>query len=275
MNSSQPIIAVTNFSGTATNAVTYAAGLAKRTGSKLILFNSFTLSIHSSNYRISAEGMQKELESAAYRLEVLGKDLAKLFDIEVECFCNYSFLEDQLKHIIEQSKAALVVMGMAERTFEQELLGNTTTSVIKNLNIPVLAVPLNARFKDTKKILFASDTLSLSSVEKYRWFMQLAEILKVEVEFFSVDEKVEHLIEEQGKINRNDTEAFQNVKFVYKSIRSNSVVNAIKQEIKNYEADILVMVPQKYGFWDSLVHISKTRIMAAGLDIPLLSLPNF
>lgn len=105
--------------------------------------------------------------------------------------------------------------------------------------------------------------------------MQLAEILKVEVEFFSVDEKVEYLIEEQGKINRNDTEAFQNVKFVYKSIRSNSVVNAIKQEIKNYEADILVMVPQKYGFWDSLVHISKTRIMAAGLDIPLLSLPNF
>lgn len=275
MNSFHPIIAATNFSVIATNAVTYAAELAQLTGSKLILFNSFTLSIHSSNYRISAEGLQKELESATWRLNNLGKDLAKLFDIEVECFCSYSFLEDQLQQIIEESKAELVVMGMAERTFEQELLGNTTTSVIKNLNIPVLAIPTNARFKDVKKILFASDKLSLSSVEQYSWFMQLAEILKVEVEFFSVDEKVEYLIEEQGKINRNDTEAFQNVKFVYKTIRSISVVNAIKEEIKNYDADILVMVPQKYGFWDSLVHISKTRIMAAGLDIPLLSLPNF
>jgi nucleotide-binding universal stress UspA family protein len=275
MNSFQPIIAATNFSVTATNAVTYAAELAQLTGSKLILFNSFTLSIHSSNYRISAEGLQKELESAAYRLDVLGKDLAKLFDIEVECFCSYSFLEDQLQQIIEESKAELVVMGMAERTFEQELLGNTTTSVIKNLNIPVLAVPANARFKDAKKILFASDSLVLSSVEKFSWFMQLAKKLKAEVEFFSVDEKVDRLIEEQGKINRKETETFQNVKFVYKTIRSISVVNAIKEEIKNYDADILVMVPQKYGFWDSLVHISKTRIMAAGLDIPLLSLPNF
>lgn len=275
MNPSQTIIAATNFSDTATNAVTYAAGLAKATGSKLILFNSFTLSIHSSNSRISAEGMQKELESATYRLNNLGKDLAKLFDIEVECFCNYSFLEDQLQQIIEKSKAALVVMGMAERTFEQELLGNTTTSVIKNLNIAVLAVPSNSRFKDAKKILFACDTLSFSSAEKYSWFMQIAETLKAEVEFFSVDEKVEYLIEEQGNINAKDREAFENVKFVYKSIRSSAVVNEIKKEIRNYGADILVMVPQKYGFWDSLVHVSKTRIMAAGLDIPLLSIPNF
>lgn len=275
MNSSKPIIAATNFSGIATNAVTYAAGLARAIGSKLILFNSFTLSIHSSNSRISAEGMQKELESATWRLNFLGKDLTKLFDIEVECICNYSFLEDQLEHIIAESKAELVVMGMAKRTFEQELLGNTTTSVIKNLNIPVLAVPANARFINAKKILFACDSLSLSSVEKYSWFMQIAETLKAEVEFFSVDEKVEHLSQEQGDINRKDPEAFQNVKFVYKSIRSSTVVNEIEREINNYGADILVMVPQKYGFWDSLVHISKTRIMASGLDIPLLSLPNF
>ncbi|PBJ07990.1 universal stress protein [Flavobacterium sp. ACN6] len=275
MNPSPPIIAAVNFSGTAANAVTYAAGLAKTIGSKLILFNSFTLSIHSSNSRISAEGMQKELESAAYRLDSLGKDMAALFDIEVECFCSYSFLEQELQHIIEQSKASLVVMGMAERTFEQELLGNTTTSVIKNLNIPVLAVPFNARFKDAKKILFACDSLSFSSAEKYSWFMQIAAALQAEVEFFSVDEKVEYLIEEQGNRNAEDREAFENVKFVYKSIRSSTVVNEIKQEITNYDADILVMVPQKYGFWDSLVHISKTRIMAAGLDIPLLSIPNF
>lgn len=190
-------------------------------------------------------------------------------------FLQLFVFKDQLQQIITESQAELVVMGMAERTFEQELLGNTTTMVIKNLNIPVLAVPSNARLKNAKKILFACDTLSLSSVQKYSWFMQIAETLKAEVEFFSVDEKVENLIEEQGSINQKDKEVFQNVKFVYKSIRSSTVVNEIKQEIKNYDADILVMIPQKYGFWDSLVHISKTRIMAAGLDIPLLSMPNF
>lgn len=275
MNSPLSIIAATNFSDTATNAVTYAAGLAQAIGAKLILFNSFTLSIHSSNSRISAEGMQKELETATWKLNSLGKELSTLFNIEVESFCSYSFLEDQLVHLIEKNKSELVVMGMAERSLEQELLGNKTTSVIKNLNIPVLAVPANVVFKSAKKILFASDNLSLTTIEKFKWFMEIVEKLQSEVEFFSVDEKVEELVQEQGILNNTDPDALEKVRFVYKSVRSNSVVNEIKQEIKNYNADILVMVPQKYGFWDSLVHISKTRIMAVGLDIPLLSLPNF
>jgi len=269
------IIAATNFSDTANNAVTYAAGFAKATGTKLILFHSFSLSIHSANSRISSEGMQQELDKTSLRLERLGAEIATLFEIEVECFCNYSFLEDQLHTLIEDTNAQLVVMGMADRSLEQDLMGNATTAIIKNINIPVLAVPANARFLNLKKILFAFDNESLSSIEKLSWFASMAESLKAEVEFFSVNEKVEELLLEQEKINPQEEESYKEVKFVYKNIRSGAVINEIKKEIKNYNADILVMVPQKYGFWDSIVHISKTRIMASGLDIPLLSLPNF
>ncbi|GAA6765773.1 hypothetical protein AAFH68_17110 [Flavobacterium sp. CGRL1] len=275
MNSSQTIIAAVNFSDTAVNAATYASGLAKATGSKLVLFNSFTMSVHSSNSRITAGELQKELERASLRLNILAKDLAKMFDIEVECFSSHSFLESEIDIIIENTKADLVVLGMAERSFEQDLIGNTTTSLIKKLRIPVLAVPGNARFKNINKILFARDASMLPLEEKNSWFIQMAEVLKAEVEFFSVDEKIDHLMKQQGEIYQEDHEAFQSVKFIYKSIRSSTVVNEIRNEIKNYGADILVMAPQKYGFWDSLVHISKTRIMASGLDIPLLSISNF
>ncbi|MNX96122.1 hypothetical protein D3C86_1284240 [compost metagenome] len=65
------------------------------------------------------------------------------------------------------------------------------------------------------------------------------------------------------------------MKYIYKTVRSNAVINEIEKEIKRYQADILVMVPKKYGFWDSLVHKSKTRIMASGLDVPLLSFPQY
>ncbi len=98
-----------------------------------------------------------------------------------------------------------------------------------------------------------------------------------EVEFFSVDAKLDDLKQEQDRLLLSSTleEEFQQVKYLYKTVKSNAVINEIKKEINIYNADILVMVPQKYGFWDSLVHKSKTRIMAAGLDIPLLSFPNF
>src|SRR6218665_3347284 len=131
------IIAATNFSAIASNAVNYAAGLAKITGAKLVLFNSFSLSVHSANSHITADAMQKQIEKAISRLENLAKETADSFKIETSAICTYSFLEDELPRIIEQTKADVVVMGMAERSFEQELLGNSTTTAIKNLHIPV------------------------------------------------------------------------------------------------------------------------------------------
>ncbi|MFB9076731.1 universal stress protein [Flavobacterium procerum] len=275
MSSSLTIIAATNFSETANNAVTYAAGLAKSTGAKLILFNSFSLSVHSANSLISAEAMQQQIGKQSKKLETLGEDISKLFDLEVKTSCTYSFVEDQLQVLIEESKAELVVMGMAERSFEQDLLGNTTTSVIKNINIPVLAVPSTARFINTKKILYASDSLSLSSIKRFSWLRKVVGTIGLEIEFFSVDERIDVLKSEQTELLWSPESDFdmEKVKYIYKSVRSNAVIDEICKEIKSYEADILVMVPQKYGFWDSLVHRSKTRIMAAGLDIPLLSYP--
>lgn len=270
------IIAATNFSTIADNAVTYAAGLAKATGAKLILFNSFSLSVHSANSLITAESMQKQMDKAALRVQVLASEIADLFKISVESICSYSFLEDELPAIIDQTNANLVVMGMAERSLEQDLLGNTTTSVIKNLNIPILAVPENARFQNAKKILYACDTVSLSSIRRFSWIREVIGNLGSEIEFFSVDKKLDEIREEQGKILLNSSieKKFEDVKYIYKNVRSNAVIDEIKKEIKNFEADILVMAPQKYGFWDSLIHRSKTRIMAAGLDIPLLSIPK-
>ncbi|MCC9064699.1 universal stress protein [Flavobacterium piscisymbiosum] len=277
MNVHPTIIAATNFSAIANNAVNYAAGLAKRTNAKLILFNSFTLTVHSANSQITADAMQKQLDKASARLDALGQDIAAAFSIEVSCSCSYSFLEEELSSLIDLNNAELVVMGMAERSFEQELMGNSTTSVIKNLNTPVLAVPANARFQNIKKILYACDTLSFSAIRRFSWLKSMVGNLGAEVEFFSVNEKMDDLKEEQGKLLLHSTleEEFQEVKYLYKTVKSNAVINEIKKEINNYDADILVMVPQKYGFWDSLVHKSKTRIMAAGLDVPLLSFPNF
>jgi len=277
MTSPLTIIAATNFSPIASNAVNYAAALAKATGAKLVLFNSFSLSVHSANSLITADAMQKQITKATSRLETLGSELSSLFKIEVDSFCSYSLLEVELDSIIKNTEASLVVMGMAERSFEQELLGNATTLVIKNVDIPVLAVPENARFQGIKKILYACDTLNFTSIKRLSWLKQTVSSLEAEVEFFSVDEKLDDLKKQQNEIFLHSSieKEFENVKYLYKTVRSNAVINEIKEEIKNYNADMLIMVPQKYGFWDSLVHKSKTRIMATGLDIPLLSFPGY
>lgn len=273
MTSQLTIIAATNYSEIASNAVTYAAGFAKAIGAKLVLFHAFSLSVHSANSRISANDMQSELDKASSRLETLGRETAEVFKIEVSAYCSYSFLEDELLSVIDASGADLIVMGMAEHSFEQDLLGNSTTSVIKNISFPVLAVPKNARFQDLKKILYACDALSWSTIKQLGWLKGLAESLRMEVEFFNVNESLQEL-KETSQIASGSEKEFEDEKYIYKTVRSNAVINEIKKEIINYKPDVLVMVPKKYGFWDSLIHTSKTRMMAAGLEIPLLAFPN-
>ncbi|QLC64753.1 universal stress protein [Flavobacterium sp. LPB0248] len=270
-----PIIAATDFSSKAESAVAYACELVKARDTKLILLNSFSLSIHSLNYRISAAAAQKEFDYTTERLISLGNDLSRRYNIKVESYCLYmSSWEKELSAFIQIHEAELLVMGMAERSPEQDLMGNSTTTVIKKISIPVMAVPEHARFNDVKKILFAFDNLNLSKVKRLDWFISKAKIFKAEVEFFSVDQKDGELKTEPNREDIIDDPDLK-VKFVFKSLSSDTVLNEIKNEIKNYDADILVMVPQKHGFWDSLLHISKTRAMASGLDIPLLSLPNY
>lgn len=275
MTNSFSIIAATNFSETANNAVTYAAQFAQATGAKLSLFNAFTLSIYSSNSLISAEETQNELNQATVRLKKLADDLSKFFNIEVSSYCSYGFLEEELSALILNTGAEMVFMGMADRTFEQDLLGNPTTSVIQNVTISVVAVPQKARFHNLKRILFAYDPQNFSSLKRFSKFAQIAKALQVEVELFSVEDNITILTEKQKELNLSQIEDFRDVKYLYKNIKSGAVVNEIKLEIIRYRADLLVMVPQKYGFWDSIVHVSKTRIMASGLAIPLLSIPNY
>lgn len=271
------IIAATNFSAIAENAVLYAAGLAKTVGAKLLLFNSFSLPVHSANSHITSDGIQKQIDNTTNKLKRQAETLAQQFGIETTVFCSYSFLEEQLVLLLKETNAQLLVMGMAERSLEQTLIGNSTTSAIKNINIPILAVPLKAHFEAVRKILFACDTFKEVPLKKLSWLWEATKLIDGEIEVFNVTEKIDSLkASDAPALAKNIAESeFQDVRYLYKSVRSNAVIAEIEKEIRNFDADILVMIPQKYGFWDSLIHRSKTGIMASGLNIPLLSLPNY
>lgn len=90
------------------------------------------------------------------------------------------------------------------------------------------------------------------------------------IEIFHVSSKLEGLKVEHRK---NLAEIMDGVEYYYKNITATEIVNAIRDEVVDLNADLLIMVPYKYGFWSSIVHKSKTRMMASGINVPLLSIP--
>lgn len=269
------ILVATDFSPIADNAVEYAAALCKHLNARLVLYNAFDLSIHAHNSLLSAASFQHLLEENTAKLKQRALKVSDDYGIAVVHESSYAFVEDVLKKLLRKYEANLVVMGMSAKDLDQEFISNTTTAAIKKMKFPVLAVPLGAKFTRMKKILFACDVLGGVSAKILERIKELAQGMQSEVEVFFVDEKIEEL-----KNNSTDTlaidvisDGLNGITYSHKNVRSNTVIKEIGKEIINFQAELLIMIPKKYGFWASLIHKSKTRMLASGLDIPLLSIP--
>lgn len=269
------IIAATNYTELAENAVEYAAAaIAGLYNYRLVLFNSFTVPIHAMSAAVSAKDVQDMLDENKVLIQVRALLLAEQYGIEVIPTTTFLCVEEAIEELLVKFKPDLVVMGMGGKSLEQELWGNTTTSIIKKLHVPILAVPTGARYAGIKKVLFACDVMRGVSVPLLERIKEIALISQSEVEILLINETIEELKIKGGDFAlRLIDNGLDGIDYYYKNIKSDSIIRCIANEIKKIDSDLLIMAPQQHGFWGSMVHRSKTRIMASGLNIPLLAFP--
>ncbi|WP_426588597.1 universal stress protein [Mucilaginibacter sp. R-33] len=265
------IIAATDYSPAAENAVTYAAALAKHFNYRLLLFNAFSLSLHESNTLLPASTVSELEAKNQDRLAQQAAITALIHDITVSCETSYTPVTDELQNLVKKHNASLVVLGMAPESQDQWVLGNTTTTAIKNLAFPVLVVPIGARFKGLKKIMLACDVANDQPVQLLSMIRNEVIAFESPVEIFYVNKEAAEIKPVQDTVAHNFQAA--GIDCVYRETNSTKIVAELKKELINCGAELLIMIPKKHGFWSSLLHRSKTRQMATGLNIPLLAVP--
>lgn len=267
------IIVATDYAEEAEHALKFIIDVFAGKNIEIVLFSLQNPSIHAMNARLSPDALYKSFER---QNEILSKKAAEVTSqsgIPALPYLATGLFYDQMKKCIQETDAQLLVMGMAKRSFEQDMLGNTTTAAISRLKIPILSIPLGAKYKGLNHILFACDIVRGVQKEILEKVKDFAADFNADLEVLNIRKTVEQLNEEKGK-ETTDTisEVMGVVSFYYKNVTSNEVVRAIRDEIKESNTDLLVMIPYKYGFWNSLTHRSKTRMMASGLDVPLLTI---
>lgn len=272
------IIVATDFSKEAENATEYAAALAQQIGGEILLFHLYTPSIHIANSRPSPNAFDEAINRVQARLDDRVKIIVDSYAVPATSYIGNAVgnMQEEIERLIAaNADSALLVMGMAAKSLEQDLLGNTTTAVIHRLNFPVLAVPFDAKFKGIDRILFACDNLQGIHRIILERIQELALKVKASVEIFHVTNRIRKLREDgiDDETIATFGEGLEGVTYYYKDVESNVVIKEIQNELTTTNADLLIMMPNKYGFWASLIHRSKTRIMASGITIPLLSIP--
>jgi len=267
------IIVCTDFSHEAENATHYAASIAKENNYRIILFNLQTVSIHALNAQASADFFYTQTLKNQKKLEDKATELNTLYAIETAHHLASGNFIEELESCIQLNECDFVVMGMAEKTLEQKLLGNSVTRAIHKIKKPILIVPAHIEYTGIRKILFAYDThksMTWSAMNDIYYFINE---FNSEVEVFNVSESLEDFAEVIHDIDLNSGYDLDDIKYSFKMIQSIEVIKAIEEEIRLTNPDLLTMVPYKYNLVESLFHRSKTAIMAYKNKIPLLSIP--
>lgn len=269
------IIVATDYSNDANNAVKYAAELAKTANAKLVLLNAYNLSVPGSNTILPVSVIDTAIKNNQAHIKEVADDIANRYGIEVAYVARVSDLKESLDFQAARLHADLVVMGIS-RVYENSLYSSATISILRHSKYPVLAVPEDASFKGISTILFAYDAACISSENKLVLLKEIAGLFNAKVQVYHIEkDKNKAAITADNSRCSVDVEAvLEDVGHSYKDVYYNDVIEGIKEEIDKTSADLLLMIPNSYGFFESIIHKSKTGAMARKVHIPLLTLPN-
>ncbi len=273
------IIACTDFSNNATNAVLYAAALAKATEARLLLFHHFNYPVPATDLPAVFPNIFVDEMAAGFerRLQELKDDLVQSYSIEIDCVVRSWDLPSDLDEVFQAEQADLVVMGMhGQNAVANALYGSVTSSAIRRGKLPLLVVSRGVVFHPVKKILFPFDDHAIPNTETVQALRDLALAFDSYIEVFTLfDSKKTPELVPQGGLSAAKSKLqtlLTGIRHGYSYENENAVDKGILYEAARSSADMVAMIPHHHSFLSNLFNRSETQRVAAAITLPLLVL---
>jgi nucleotide-binding universal stress UspA family protein len=231
------ILFPTDFSEVATNAFVHALEFAKIVHGELILLHTFELPVYDNqffpeNYNVIFDSLQLS------QFDMFKDEIPKLHAIAEERNLDHVKMSHRLmdgsllyniKKAIKEEKIDFIIMGTAGATgWEAFFLGTNTGNVLTAVDVPVLSVPLEAKFEKIETIGFttryrAKDKKALKDV------LQIAKKMNAKVRCLYVKTNDSDVTEATMK---NWQEEFKNEPIQFSVIPSDDVADTILDSIE-------------------------------------------
>ncbi len=271
------ILFPTDFSEVATNAFVHALEFAKIVQAELVILHTFELPIYDNqffpeNYAV----IYDSLELAQF--DIFKDEIPKLRAIAEERHLSkikmsHRLMDGDLLYNIEKSikedKIDFVIMGTSGATgWDAFFVGTNTGSVISGIDVPMLCVPAQAKFKKIEIIGFTT-RFRTKDKKALKMVLDIAKKTKAKVKCLYVKTSDSDV--------SNDTvakweEEFSNEPIDFYVVMSEEVKETILDFIMYKEVDILTMLTYKRGFFEGIFKPSLTKKIAINNEIPILAI---
>lgn len=271
------ILFPTDFSEVASNAFVHALEFAKIVQGQLVLLHTFELPVYDNqffpeNYNVVFDSLQLS------EFDMFKEEIPKLRMIAAErnldkIKMTHRLMDGNLiyniKRAIKEEKIDFVVMGTSGASgWEAFFLGSNAGSVISAIDVPVLSVPLEAKFKKVETIGFttryrAKDKKALKDV------LDIAKKMKAKVRCLYVKTNNSDVAEATMKHWEKE---FEGEPVIFSVIPSDDVKSTIIDFVLFKDIDLLAMMTYKRNFFVELFKPSLTQKFANDFDVPILAM---
>lgn len=270
------IIVATDYSKAALNAVKYAADLAVRTNSELILFHVYhTPSIMWEVPVVMPSFDEIEKESMKELLVIENNLKAKYgIKLKIKKTIKCGLAVDEIIDFVDESGADLVVMGMQGYGYlTEKLVGSTTTALIQRANFPVLTINEKVKYKAIKKIVFACDYSEIKNAKVLSSLKVIVQQFKSHLYILNVLNKTDTrptITEAIAGIKLE--EAVEDLVHSFHYVKNEDIIDGVNEFVDKNEIDMTVMIPRKHSLLQNIFKEPNTKHMAFHTHIPLLTL---
>lgn len=275
------ILAPTDFSENATNAIRYARKLFAKEKCVIYLLNTFTPAAYNIGTMVdsySALRLQEIVkEDSEKKLEKLESSLKEEFDNPNHRFvriASFNLLILEIMDIVKKEDIDLIVMGTKGATGTKEVfIGTHTTYTIKKVKCPVIAVPSGFTFDPPKEILFPTD-YRLSKTNKHLWLVkELCDHHNSRLNILNAYHG-EPLSGEQMEIKEFLDTYFKGNSHLFHISENDDIIEAIENFQVKHKINFLIMIHNKHSFFENMLFRPVINQIAYHTNIPFLVIPS-
>ncbi len=270
------ILAATDFSESAENAVDYAAALAVKCQARLVVLSAYHVPLITSEVptlmftlgELEKEGFQQLKETEA-RLRKNNPGLKS-----VDLFCLHGFAGEMIKTQAEKQKAGLVVMGLqGSGFFNEKVIGSNSYEMVTECSCPVMIVHHQLKYTPIKRILFASDNKEIKSLNLLEPLKTLAKLFEAEIYILHVNKNEKALPGLEAAIGGVTLDHYlEGLKHGFYEITALNLTEGLNAFAKEHRIDLSVALARHHSFFESLFRKNNVQDMLYHIHTPILTI---
>jgi nucleotide-binding universal stress UspA family protein len=280
MDAVKKILVPTDFSASAKNALEYAIAVAQQINATLLIVHVFYIPGITARapYIKGHDYSTEEYHAAEEKLRQLVLEIPALKTVPYESKVISAYWPIEFPEVINAEAADLIIMGTSGASgIKKIIIGSSTASMMEASVLPVLAIPLPARFTPIQKIGLAIDLQPIENLGIFDPLLWLARALEASIQIF-------HVQTEGGSFTKTASET-ETVDALLRHLSTGTnssftlyygetIEEGIYKYITAKHIDLLVMTNRKRSFFQSLFTGSLTKKMSFHTKTPLLVIPE-